>query len=114
MPPQATDLLQALQQIVKGAAAMPGITLRPGQRMALSGRLFREGPLLVTDTAAALAEEPAIFTDVPIDPAGLAAQQERATAYLLLHRGLLSLAQQAADWFLVEQTGGIDLAMSAI
>lgn len=109
-----TDLLACLGRVLAAARDLPPLRLLPGERMALGGRRFREAPLLIEDVATALREEPALLGDLPVDPGALVARLARARAFAALHRGLAALAQQAADWALVEEVGAIDDAMAVV
>src|SRR5258708_661031 len=79
-----------------------------------SGRLFEEGPALVRRTAWALRDQPGLYADIPVDPDKLDRQQDRAAAWLKLHRLFTMLARRAADCFLQDQSEAITTCMGVV
>lgn len=88
--------------------------LDPRRRPALGGRLFRECATAVQDVARGLRDQPALFPDIPINGAALAAAQDDADAAEVLWRSLSHHAALAYDAYLSRQAVCVDTARAVV
>ena len=82
--------------------------------MSMAGHIFNEADPFVRAVAKALDDDPALFSDVPIDPKHLALRQDRVMAYHALHYALSSLTSRVADCLMAEQAGTVMDAMQVV
>jgi hypothetical protein len=112
------EIVQQLQetasQVTNLCAALPEASLLPGDRQILGGHLLPCGPAVVDLVAEVLRREAALFSDIPIAAADLAARQAEADGWLRLRTVLLGLAQQAADRHLVAQADATRAALMTL
>ena len=90
----ARTLYQAVGHISDALACVPRVSLLAGERMTMAGHIFNEADPFVRAVAKALDDDPALFSDVPIDPKHLALRQDRVMAYHALHYALSSLTRR--------------------
>ena len=74
-------LKRILDQATRAERLIPNVGLLPGERMTRSGHLFEKDVLFNHAVANALAKEPELFPDIPVDPVVILNQQEHANYY---------------------------------
>lgn len=90
------------------------LRLLPGLRMSLAAYIFLEAPRLVRAVAEAIEENPALFADLPVDPALMRLQQRRGLSYQSLYFLLLDLAELAKDGYLRDQSDATQAALLVV
>jgi hypothetical protein len=112
--PSADEVYQLFSAVMALGERLPGAALSPARQHALSGHLFSEAPLLVSQVARARAGRAELFEDAPLDPAALLERQRRALAWECLQGGLLSLARRAGSLFIQDQAAAVCDAMTLV